>query len=159
MALKICQTIYTDINTPLFHFPKYTLLDDIPWELWDTIVGYFRLEFHIGDYGKEYEGFRQVTKIDVNDYFKSELLNKINYQHNMHNLGKLPENNIGKIILVDDCYLLIDNERFTFKMNHNHIEIYIRGKQYGNIATIKTSLIRRVADDDKYYSAFFIPVK
>jgi hypothetical protein len=32
MALKIHQTISNDKDEELFRFPKYTLLDDIPFE-------------------------------------------------------------------------------------------------------------------------------
>ena len=57
------------MDNQLLKFPKYTLLDNIPLELWGHIAQYFYYQFYIGNYGKNYEGFRKISRNEITKDF------------------------------------------------------------------------------------------
>ena len=60
MTHKLCHLIYNNDDKETFRFPKYTLLDDIPVELWDNIMKYHMRTFYVGHDSEQYEGFHKM---------------------------------------------------------------------------------------------------
>lgn len=166
MALKICQIIYSDTEKEIFRFPKHTLLDNIPFDLWNDILKYKYCYFRIGHNEKEYDGFRKMTKADITNDFKNEFIKNINQKLDMHELGNVS----ACIVLIDECYLLINGSKFYFlkkktrmKMHVNECKIEVKEyfshyRKCSNIETIDTSTIFRQSNGPSGYATFFIPI-
>jgi hypothetical protein len=121
---------------------------------------------HIGNNDKEYKGFRKMTKVDITDDFKKIFIRHANFKVNICAL----DNNMRKVILIDNCYLLADESKFYISKYENCMEIYVGEsviynnnstycyKKCNNIQKIETSEIYR---EDKFcdvYMTFFIPI-
>lgn len=154
MALQIFQIICNDKGDELFRFPKHTLLGNISLDLWYDILKY------------KYDGFRKMTKADVTDDFKKEFIGNINRKFNIHEL----ENVSANIILIGECYLLINESKCYFSKNGTRTKIYVNErkitvKEYfsnyrkcNNIETFEASTILKQSKSNVGYSTFFIPI-
>ena len=76
----------------------------------------------------------------------------------------------NKVILVDNCYLLINESKFNFSGRNKHIKLYVNRQKINdtgynrnydkcsNIESIEASeLFRQDISDYSTYATFFIP--
>lgn len=151
--IKIYQTICDNMDNQLLKFPKYTLLDDIPLELWGHVAQYFYYQFYIGNYGKNYEGFRKISRNEITKDFANTFIHQIKNDNNVYCLG----NSNRLDVIVDDYYLILDECAFFFRENGKNKAKLADCFSYDN-PTLKLSSRKRDLHILSHFATFFIPI-
>jgi hypothetical protein len=163
MSLRLYQIIENDKGEQLFKFPKCTLLDDIPLELWENILKHNNLVIYVGYHDEEYDGFRKMTRVDITDGFGKIFMGRANQKFKMCELGDA----FGKVILIENNYLLVNESKCYFAnrgelwINKYKITSNVKEFKYNfchNIDTFEVSFIpRQDTKTNGIYTTFFIP--
>jgi len=126
MKIIETNTIINSDGKVIFNFPKNTLLDLIPHDLWENIIYYSDYQiFIVGDMNKKYNGYHLVTTEEfTKDFIK--LFTK-NYRKNN---SLIAMENIGENIplFIDGRHLLLlYREVFLIKKSLNK---FVLGRLY-----------------------------
>lgn len=102
-TIEVIRKISSPTGEVLFVYPANTLLDFIILDLWPIIINHFIYEFVIGNYNKQYSGYRLVNNDDIKiQKFKDDFKNY--YKKN------------NGILSIDDVYsgILFFDKKSTF---------------------------------------------
>lgn len=116
MSLKIIETntVIDSTGKVIFNFPKNTLLDCIPHDLWNNIIYYKDYQlFIIGYVNKKYDGYHLVT---ANEFTKNFIKLFIKTYKNNKGLISTEEIDKNECLFIDGhCLIFWDREAFLIK--------------------------------------------
>jgi hypothetical protein len=103
--MSLYQVLSDQNGKQLLKLPKYTLLDNFPIELWETIAKYMYPSFALGFDTHNYEGYEQVTLENFTYTIKQIFMEYINN----NKIYTLDNTNSTRFLMIDNKRLVINN--------------------------------------------------
>jgi hypothetical protein len=123
MSINIADETYRIIRdhnkNKLFEFHIGTLLDIIIPDLWNDIVKYMDYTFFVGPNTKEYAGYRKITKIEFETYYKIILMT-----NSIENLEKHYDYS-GTRLLIGNCIVISSGDFVVYCKRDHDGKIYM----------------------------------